>query len=376
MSFIQADRVKETTTTTGTGNVTLAGAATGYEAFSANMANTDTCFYCIAGQTTAEWEVGLGTFVSATPALARTTVFASSNANALVSFSAGTKDVFITALAERLALPEMTADPPAPASGVLFYTRKLGGRNVPRFIGPSGIDSAVQPAMFANNVTMWLPGTSSTAAINFGVSWTVGATQATPAIATTNFMAQMRRATFTTTTTSGNAAGVTSAAAVCWRGNAAGLGGFFFAARFGVLTFQSAMAIRVGLSAQTTILAASPSTVANSCYVGKDHADTNWFCVTVDNTPTANKAVTTGHAVAAAATNECFDFYMYCKPNDTQITFRFVDISPGTVYVDNVSTTLNLPANTQLLTAHAECRAGSAAAVAIFLNKIYIESDN
>lgn len=96
MAHIVADRIKETTTTTGTGNVTLAGAAAGYMAFSGRCANNDTVFYAIAHQTANEWEVGLGTYVSATPALARTAVIASSNGDAAVALSAGTKDVFIT----------------------------------------------------------------------------------------------------------------------------------------------------------------------------------------------------------------------------------------------------------------------------------------
>lgn len=100
MSFITADRVKETTTTTGTGNVTLAGAVSQFKAFSAVCANGDTFHYAIVGQTGTEWEVGLGTYVSATPAVNRTTVLASSNSNAAVSFSAGTKDVFITIAAD------------------------------------------------------------------------------------------------------------------------------------------------------------------------------------------------------------------------------------------------------------------------------------
>jgi hypothetical protein len=96
MAHIVADRVKETSTTTGTGNVTLAGAATAFQAFSAVCANNDTFFYCIAHQTANEWEIGYGTYVSATPAVARTTVIESSNADAAVNFSSGTKDVFIT----------------------------------------------------------------------------------------------------------------------------------------------------------------------------------------------------------------------------------------------------------------------------------------
>lgn len=96
MPHITADRVRETTTTTGTGNVTVLGAESGYLAFSARLANNDTCFYCISHRTAAEFEVGLGTYVSATPAIARTNVIASSNGDAAVNFSAGTKDVFLT----------------------------------------------------------------------------------------------------------------------------------------------------------------------------------------------------------------------------------------------------------------------------------------
>ena len=95
MSFVLADRVKETTTTTGTGTVTLLGASTGFQSFSV-IGNANTTYYCIAGQGTTEWEVGIGTYTSSGTTLARTTVIASSNAGALVNFSAGTKDVFVT----------------------------------------------------------------------------------------------------------------------------------------------------------------------------------------------------------------------------------------------------------------------------------------
>lgn len=62
MALVIADRVKETTTTTGTGTVTLNGAVTGYVAFSAVMANSDVTYYCIEHQTLDEWEVGYGTW--------------------------------------------------------------------------------------------------------------------------------------------------------------------------------------------------------------------------------------------------------------------------------------------------------------------------
>jgi len=95
MAFVLADRVKETTTTTGTGTVTLLGASTGYQSFSA-IGNSNTTYYTIAGQTGSEWEVGIGTYTSSGTTLSRTTVLSSSNSGSLVSFSAGTKDVFVT----------------------------------------------------------------------------------------------------------------------------------------------------------------------------------------------------------------------------------------------------------------------------------------
>ena len=95
MAHIVADRVKETTTTTGTGAISLAGASAGHRAFSSVCANNDTVFYAISHQTAGEWEIGLGTWATG-GSLARTSVLASSNSGSVVSLSAGTKDVFVT----------------------------------------------------------------------------------------------------------------------------------------------------------------------------------------------------------------------------------------------------------------------------------------
>jgi hypothetical protein len=95
MALVLKDRVKETTTTTGTGTVTLLGASTGFQSFSA-IGNSNTTYYTIASQTGNEWEVGVGTYTASGTTLSRDTVLASSNAGSLVSFSAGTKDVFVT----------------------------------------------------------------------------------------------------------------------------------------------------------------------------------------------------------------------------------------------------------------------------------------
>ena len=103
MALILADRVKETTTVTGTGTATLLGAASGFQSFSI-IGDGNTTYYCIAGQGTAEFEIGIGTYTSSGTTLARTTVISSSNSNLAVNFSAGTKDVFVTYAASTATL--------------------------------------------------------------------------------------------------------------------------------------------------------------------------------------------------------------------------------------------------------------------------------
>lgn len=97
MALVLADRVKDTTTTTGTGAITLSNVAPiGYRTFGAAIGDGNTTYYTINGPGTAEWEVGVGTYTASGTSLSRDVVLASSNANALVPFSAGTKEVFVT----------------------------------------------------------------------------------------------------------------------------------------------------------------------------------------------------------------------------------------------------------------------------------------
>lgn len=97
MPLVVKDRVQETSTTTGTGTLTLAGAVSGYQTFSSAIGNTNTTYYAIVGGT--EWEVGIGTVGAGT--LTRDTILESSNGGTAVNLSAGTKNVFCTYPAEK-----------------------------------------------------------------------------------------------------------------------------------------------------------------------------------------------------------------------------------------------------------------------------------
>ena len=105
MAFILNDRVKETTTTTGTGAITLAGAVGGFETFSAGIGGSNTTYYAIKHQTANEFEVGFGTLNGGASTLTRTYIINSSNSDAAVDFSAGTKDIFCTMPAAKVGLP-------------------------------------------------------------------------------------------------------------------------------------------------------------------------------------------------------------------------------------------------------------------------------
>tara|TARA_R110000851_G_scaffold43735_1_gene107931 strand:+ start:3752 stop:5557 length:1806 start_codon:yes stop_codon:yes gene_type:complete len=106
MALVVHDRVKETSTTTGTGTLNLGGAVSGFESFVAAIGNSNTTYYAITASN-GDFEVGLGTVTDATPdTLARTTVITSSNSNNAVNFSAGTKDVFCTMPASKSVIED------------------------------------------------------------------------------------------------------------------------------------------------------------------------------------------------------------------------------------------------------------------------------
>jgi len=111
MALVINDRVKETSTTTGTGTLNLSGAVSGFETFVAGIADGNTTYYAIVNRDEDEWEVGLGTVTDAsTDTLARTTVITSSNSDSAVDFSAGTKDVFCTLPASKVIFEDANND--------------------------------------------------------------------------------------------------------------------------------------------------------------------------------------------------------------------------------------------------------------------------
>ena len=128
MALVINNRVRETTSTTGTGAVTLGGAVGGFQTFAAGIGNDNTTYYAISINTENEWEVGLGTLNADSSTLTRTTVLESSNSDAAVDFAAGSKEVFCTLPSEKAVYLDASGAAVGAISNVVEDTSpELGG---------------------------------------------------------------------------------------------------------------------------------------------------------------------------------------------------------------------------------------------------------
>ena len=164
MALVLNDRVKETTTTTGTGTINLAGAATNFETFVAGIGDGNTVYYAIVHQDQAEFEVGLGTVTDATPdTLSRTTILSSSNSDSLVSFSAGTKDVFCTLPASKTVFEDASSNVTLPGTVTAVGTSVFTNLDI------SG-DVDVDGTLEADAMTLDGTAITTTATLSTGIS--------------------------------------------------------------------------------------------------------------------------------------------------------------------------------------------------------------
>jgi hypothetical protein len=158
MPLVVKDRVQETSTTTGTGTFTLAGAVSGFQSFSA-IGDGNTTYYAIV--LGSEWEVGLGTYTSSGTTLSRDTILESSNSGSAVNFSAGTKNVFVTYPAEEAVYQDATGTAYAPqfaASNGLNVNNATIGTS---YTFPTGYNSVeAGDVTLSGGVTVTVPSTS------------------------------------------------------------------------------------------------------------------------------------------------------------------------------------------------------------------------
>ena len=175
MALVINDRVKETTTTTGTGAVSLGGAVTGFETFAAGIGNSNTVYYCIAHQDQAEFEVGLGTLDGDSSDLTRTTVISSSNSDSAVDFSAGTKDVFCTIPASKMVFEDGSNDVTIGRNLTVTGDLTISGDDLTMATNTSGAaligdGSNFNPVVISGDVSIATKGAASLAAAQTNIT--------------------------------------------------------------------------------------------------------------------------------------------------------------------------------------------------------------
>lgn len=317
----------------------------------------------VTGGAAGEGNLILGTLQTSTKV--RINVGGGASTNAVCDFDAN-----------GINLPAKTSTVSAPASGLNLFNRKRANRNILRALDPSGLEIGMQPAFYSNTIYMWLPGSGTTVSVAISDTWTArnagtGAAQAHPTRASTNAITSMKRATFGTGTTATGSSGIQSTNFVTWRGNAAGLGGFFFHARFAVETLSTDLRVMIGLSALNAALAGEPSVQNNTIALCKDSTDTVWQVVTRDGTTTTKTSTS-----VTVNNTDILDFFMFMPPNSSTLAVELINATTGVSLYSNNSITANLPAATQFLYAHAQVMSVTGTTAKLLaLNKMYIETD-
>jgi hypothetical protein len=266
-----------------------------------------------------------------------------------------------------------TSTPAAPPTGLQLYSVSRAGRRLLNFQGPSGLDSPVQPGLMANAVGIWLPN-ATTSITGWGIPAAISATNSTPTIATTNLWTAVRRWRSQTSTVAGNVAGTRSGADVVWRGNAAGTGGWYMAARCTAATTTAAGRMFVGLKNDTTITGnVNPSTLLDTAYFGFDSGQTTWRFCTNDATLSA-ACIDLGADFPNNLPADAFEFRMFTQPNSAEIFYFAQRIGTGAVAEGSVTT--DLPRNTTQLSVEFSVGNGTdALANALECARMYLESD-
>jgi hypothetical protein len=282
-------------------------------------------------------------------------------------------------------LVTQTSVPIVPAVGLTgMWFQKWAGRPFAVWDGEGISDpSRLQPGLFGNGITLFKPGSSTTKGTYTGGVTTEGGTLSHPTLATTNLRTMSRRSEWTNVVTTTNQfLGMRDNDVKCWRGNAAGLGGFFFFCRFSFAALPAGSRVFIGLSSLLTgvQVTADPSAAADD-HIGLacDLADTNLTLMTKDGTTNTKTAIGAGLAKTA---NDVYDLYIFCKPNGTSIGYRLDSYNSSTGVVTNlVDSTIatNIPRNTIFMAPMAAISNGTAnttvSTVTLGVMSMYLETD-
>ena len=278
-------------------------------------------------------------------------------------------------LPQPTVLPGLSAAPtPPPPGKAAVYARSRAGAPWIDVMRPSGRDFPLQPHFGVNRIANWSPSTGTT--INSeGLPITSVGTVSHPTLAATNLAASMRRWRLTSAAVVDSAADQRSTGWACWRGNAAGLGGWTFVTRVSLTTLQATGMGFFGLYGSTAALATTLTlaAVVNCIGIGFQRGThANWQLVRNDGA--GAPTLTDMGASFAIATGGVLTLYIAAPPNGSSVWVRVVDEVSGAIFEQEI--TADLPAATQFLSPRLFLNTGAtAAAVAFDCAGVYVETD-
>jgi len=396
MALVIADRVQETTTTTGTGTVTLAGAATGFQSFAA-IGDGNTTYYTIAGIGTSEWEVGIGTYTASGTTLSRTTVLSSSNSNSLVTFSAGTKNVFcsypagksvnedasdkvsgyvienssigattpstgafttvnLTGTTNQVSSVTVASIPAAPSAGNLkTFARNIGGGYAaPAFLNATNAAYPLQVALSNKRVSYITPNITFNNVDSWSMTTSVSGQQAS-SIAATNMFTRALRLGYAATAAAGTLGYLRSTTVNFYALGSAtspAYGGFYMTTRFG---YESNVASKRSFTGMTSSVAnptnVEPSTLINCIGVGQGAANTNLFIYYGGSA--AQTPIDLGSSFPSnTSATDWYELVLFAPPtSNNTVYYQVTRLNTGDITTGTLTGTAGtvLPANTTFL---------------------------
>lgn len=280
-----------------------------------------------------------------------------------------------------LLMASDTTVPAAPAAGYLtLFGKSLAGGMLPAFIGPSGLDSTLQPFFGRNRVAMWMAcGGTTTAgitAIGIFAPQAVG-TAAVRSFNSASYFASLRRIGYASAATAGATTAIRTTLGQFWRGNAGGLGGFRFVARFGCSDAATVAGARsfYGLQSLGTSGNVDPSTFVNSIGIGTDAGDATFSIMHNDASGSATKVALGANFPDHTLSVDMYELAIFAPPNASYVNWEVTRLNTGHTASGQITT--DLPASTQSLMPHFFRNNGATAlAVAFDFCNLYIETDN
>lgn len=244
-----------------------------------------------------------------------------------------------------------TVVPTSDTDTIKIFARKQAGKMSLKYITPIGAEYYLQERLSEGNYSLYLPNNGTTIGLNFGANLTSGGTVSHPTQAISSLFNSIRKTRWSNIVTATNQILGLRTLAVdkrYWRGNAAGLGGFNFHARFSIGIYPaSTVRLFVGLTDSVSGVVSSDTLVGNSCGLWHDTTDASTVLsfVTRNNVTTTKAGITLGNPLAAG---QIYDFWMWCAPNDSIIYYALKDLTTGNILADT-STITTLPLNTTFL---------------------------